>query len=329
MKRLRRRLLAAAAFVAVALGASAGAQDYPSRPVRIIVGYPAGGTTDIVARLTGQQLSAALGQNVIVENRTGATGLIAVEAAMKSAPDGHTLLLVSNAEFSVLPALRPGLPFDPLRDFAPLAFMASVPLLYAVNAGVPAKNMAELVALAKEKPGAIRFGSSGVGGVLHLSGEMLKHRAGIDLVHVPYRGGGELLAAVVGGQIEMIAIGSASVARYVTNGQLRALAVASNARVEALPQVPTMIESGFPDFIVPSWWGMVAPAGVPEAVLALLEKQLVAVGRSDAFRSRIRELGGAGEPLGRKAFGELIAGDIRRWRELGNATGIRLDSPSK
>jgi tripartite-type tricarboxylate transporter receptor subunit TctC len=304
---------------------SASAQDYPARPVRVIVGYPAGGTTDIVARLTAHYLATALGQNVVVENRTGATGLIAVDAVARSPADGYTLLVVSNAEFSVVPALRPKLPFDPLKDFAPLALLASVPLLYVVPASVPAKTMSDLVALAKQRPGSIRYGSSGIGGVLHLAGEMLKHRAGIDMVHVPYKGGGELLAAALGGQIEMIAIGSASVSRHLASGELRALAVASEKRLDALPGIPTMMESGFPGFVVPSWWGIAAPAGVPVPILERLSRELVALARSAPFRSRVEQLGGVAEPLAREGFAELIARDIAQWRQLGAATGIKLE----
>lgn len=321
----RRRVLAGAAALC-ALGGRALAQTtYPDRPLRIVLGYSAG-TTDLVARLAAQQLSERLHQSVVVENRAGATGIIAVETVARAAPDGYTLLVVSSAEFSVLPALRRNLSFDPLRDFAPLALLADLPVAYVVHPSVPATNMQQLVEYAKKNPGAVRYGSSGIGGVLHLAGEMLKLRGGADMLHVPYKGGSDMLAAVVAGQIEMIPLSPGSVAKFVASGQLRALAVSSATRSEVMPNVPTMIESGFPDFTVSTWWGAVAPARVPDAILSRLSDELVAGASSPAFQSRLRALGGAVEPLGRERFAALIARDIRRWRELGAAARITLDS---
>lgn len=309
-----------------ALGGRALAQtNYPDRPVRVVLGYSAG-TTDLVARLAAQQLSERLHQSVVVENRAGATGIIAVETVARAAPDGYTLLVVSSAEFSVLPALRRNLSFDPLRDFAPLALLADLPVAYVVHPSVPAGNMQQLVEYAKKNPGAVRYGSSGIGGVLHLAGEMLKLRGGADMLHVPYKGGSDMLAAVVAGQIEMIPLSPGSVAKFVAAGQLRALAVSSATRSEIMPNVPTMIESGFPDFTVSTWWGAVAPARVPDAILSRLSAELVAGASSPAFQSRLRSLGGAVEPLGRERFAAFIARDIRRWRELGAAARISLDS---
>ncbi len=309
-----------------AFAGGVAAQKFPERPIRIVLGYSPGGTTDVVARLTAQALSERLGQNILVDNRPGATGVIAVESVARAAPDGYTLLLVSNAEFSVLPALRTKLSFDPIKDFAPLAMLAELPVVYVVNPGVPASNIKELLDYAKSHPGAVHYGSSGVGGVLHLAGEMLKLRGNVDMVHVPYKGGGDMVTAVVAGQIEMIPIGPTNVSKYVASGQLRALAVASTTRSEVLPAVPTMIESGFPDFVVPSWWGIVAPARVPDAVLNQLSNELVASASSPAYQSRLRDLGGGGKPLGRERFGVLIADDIRKLREFGSAAHISLDN---
>lgn len=327
MRGSRRRALGGIAALPIlwSIGGRVFAQKFPDKPLRIVVGYSVG-TTDLIARLTAHQLAEKLGQNVVVENRAGATGIIAVESVARSAPDGYTLLVVSSAEFSVLPALRRNLSYDPSKDFVPLALLADIPMAYVVHPSVPATNIEQLLDYARKKPGAVRYGSSGIGGVLHLAGEMLKLRGGVNMVHVPYKGGSDMLAAVVGGQIEMIPLSPGSVSKYVAAGQLRALAVSGATRSEIMPAVPTMIESGFADFVVSTWWGIVAPARVPEPIVARLSTDLLAGAASPEFQSRIRSLGGAGEPLGRERFGALIANEMRRWRAVGAAAGISLDN---
>ena len=300
------------------------AQKYPERPLKIIIGYSSG-TTDLIARYTAQQLTERLGQNVVVENRPGATGIIAVEAVARAAPDGYTLAVVSSGEFTVLPALKRNLSYDPLRDFTPLALLADIPVAYVIHPSVPASNIHEFIQYAKNNPGKVRFGSAGIGNILHLAGEMLKLRAGIDMVHVPYKGSGDMIPAVVGGQIEMIPLSPGSVAKFVSAGQLRALAVSSAKRSEIMPSVPTMIEAGFPDFSVSTWWGAVISAHVPEPIVTRLSGELAAIAASSAFRSRIQELGGAVESLSRERFSAMIAKDIRNWRELGSAARISLE----
>ena len=327
MDKSRRRVLAGLATLPVFWmpGQEAFAQKYPERPLRIVIGYSAG-TTDLIARLIAQQLSERLGQNVVVENRPGATGIIAVESVARSAPDGYTLLIVSSGEFSVLPALRRNLSYDPIRDFVPLALLADIPVAYVVHPSVPAKNIHEFLEYARKNPGKVRYGSAGIGNILHLAGEMLKLRGRADMVHVPYKGSGDMITAVGGGQIEMIPLSPGSVAKFVAAGQLRALAVSSATRSEIMPGVPTMIESGFADFAVSTWWGAVAPAQISGATVARLSDELVSIASSPSFRSRIRDLGGAGEPLARERFGALIAKDIRSWREFGLAAGISLEN---
>jgi tripartite-type tricarboxylate transporter receptor subunit TctC len=318
---------AAATFALCALAAGAGAQDYPNRPLRMIVGYTPGGATDVLARLTAQHLGSRLGQNVVVENRPGATGVIGLETVMRAAPDGYTLLFISSAEFTVLPALRKSLPFDSVRDFTGLALMASVPTVVVVHPDFSAKTIQELVALARAKPGAIRWGSSGIGGGLHLQGEYLWKSANAQAVHVPYKGGGDLVAAVLGRQIEMTMIGVGTVAKQVMAGQLRALAVTSDVRASALPAVPTLAESGFPDFRFNSWWGVVAPAGLPERISEKLASELYAAGQAPGFRSRIADMGGSGEPIVGKAFREFVVRDLERVRRLAAEIGLKLDEP--
>jgi len=218
----RRRVLAGLATLPVFWmpGQEAFAQQYPERPLRIVIGYSAG-TTDLIARLIAQQLAERLGQNVVVENRPGATGIIAVESVARSAADGYTLLVVSSGEFSVLPALRRNLTYDPIRDFVPLALLADIPVAYVVHPSVPATNIHEFLEYARKNPGKVRYGSAGIGNILHLAGEMLKLRGGVDMVHVPYKGSGDMITAVVGGQIEMIPLSPGSISKFVAAGQLQ------------------------------------------------------------------------------------------------------------
>lgn len=316
----------APALAALFAFAGAHGQDYPNRPLRMIVGYSPGGATDVLARLTAQHLGGQLGQNVVVENRPGATGIIGAETVMRAAPDGYTLLFVSSAEFTVLPAMRKALPFDSLRDFTPLALMTAVPTVFVVHPEFAARNIQELVRLARSRPGTVRWGSSGIGGALHLQGEYFWKSADAQAVHVPYKGGGDMVAAVLGQQIEMIPIGVGTVAKQVAAGHLRALAVTSDTRAAAMPNVPTLVESGFPDYTFLTWWGVVAPAGLPEAIGARLANELASLAQSAAFRTRVADMGGSGEPLARDAFREFIVRDLARTRKVVAATGVKLEN---
>jgi tripartite-type tricarboxylate transporter receptor subunit TctC len=298
---------------------------FPTKPLRLIVGYTPGGATDVLARLTAQHLGIRLAQNVVVENRPGATGVIGLETVMRAPPDGYTMLFIASAEFTVLPALRKSLPFDSLRDFSHLALMASIPSTMAVHPDFPAKTVQELVALARSKPESVRWGSSGIGGGLHLQGEYFWKLANARAIHVPYKGGGDLVAAVLGRQIELTMIGVGTVAKQVLAGQLRALAVTSDIRSSSLPNVPTLVESGFPEYRFSSWWGVVGPAGLPERLAERLAAELQAAGQSPEFRARIADMGGAGEPISGKAFREFVARDLERVRQLVASIGIKLD----
>ena len=304
---------------------AAQAQEYPARPLRMLVGYSPGGSTDVLARLTAQHLGGRLGQNVVVENRPGATGIIGLETVMKSAPDGYTLLFISSAEFTVLPAMRESLPFDSLRDFTALALVASVPSVFVVHSDYAAKTIQELIQIARSQPGTVRWGSSGIGGALHLQGEYFWKRAGAQAIHVPYKGGGDMVAAVLGRQIEMIPIGVGTVAKQVAAGQLRALAVTGDNRASALPNVPTLVESGFSDYKFQTWWGVVGPAGMAEPIVARLSSEFVALAQIQAFRSRIADIGGSAEPLVREQFREFLVRDLGRMRQFVAATGTKLE----
>ena len=253
------------------------AQGFPERPVRILVGYPPGGGTDLVARLVAQPLGEKWGQPVIVENRPGAAAIIATEAVVKAKPDGYTLLMAYATELAVNPATFRKLPYDPLRDLAPIARLGSAPLVMAVHPSLPAKSVAELIALAKAKPGSLSYSSSGQGSVHQFAGELFKLRTGADILHVPYKGSGPATADAVSGQVQVTFASVASVLRFVQSDRLRALAVTSAERSPQLPGVPTMKEAGVADVQLTSWYGLLAPAGTPAPVLNKIAADLAAV----------------------------------------------------
>ena len=270
------KLFMAAWFFAM-FAPAAGAQTFPDRPVRILVGYPPGGGTDLVARLVAQPLGERWKQPVIVENRPGAAAIIATEAVAKSKADGYTLLMAYATELAVNPATFRKLPYDPLRDLAPIARLGSAPLVMAAHPSLPAQTVAELVALAKAKPGALSYSSSGQGSVHQFAGELFKLRTGIDIVHVPYKGSGPATADAVSGQVQVTFASVASVLRFVQSGRLKALAVTSPERSPQLAGVPTMQEAGVADVQLTSWYGLLAPAGTPAAVLDKIAADLAAV----------------------------------------------------
>jgi tripartite-type tricarboxylate transporter receptor subunit TctC len=253
------------------------AQSFPERPVRILVGYPPGGGTDLVARLVAQPLGERWKQPVIVENRPGAAAIIATEAVVKSKPDGYVLLMAYATELAVNPATFRKLPYDPVRDLTPIARLGSAPLVMAVHPSVPAQSVAELVALAKAKPGALSYSSSGQGSVHQFAGELFKLRTGADIVHIPYKGSGPATADAVSGQVQVTFASVASVLRFVQSGRLRALAVTSPERSPQLPGVPTMKEAGIADVQLTSWYGLLAPAGTPAEVVKKIAADLAAV----------------------------------------------------
>ena len=265
------------ALVLATFTPAAGAQAFPERPVRILVGYPPGGGTDLVARLVAQPLGERWGHPVVVENRPGAAAIIATEAVVKSKPDGYTLLMAYATELAVNPATFKKLPYDPVRDLAPIARLGSAPLVMAVHPALPAQTIAELVALAKSKPGALSYSSSGTGSVHQFAGELFKLRTGAEIVHVPYKGSGPATADAVSGQVQVTFASVASVLRFVQSGRLRALAVTSAERSPQLPSVPTMKEAGVADVQLTSWYGLLAPAGTPPDVVKKIAADLAAV----------------------------------------------------
>lgn len=260
---------------------------YPDRPVAMVSPFPAGGATDLVARALGQKLSAVFGQPFVVENRAGATGLIGETYVMRAKPDGHTLLIASNSSHILAPLLQPSPPFDPIRDFTPISLLGSYPLALKVNPNVQARNVSELIALAKQRPGKLNFGSVGVGSVTHLAGEQFRLKAGIDIAHIPYKGTSALATALIGGEIEMQFDSVGSTKPLVDAGRVRALAVTGDKRSPLLPNVPTLAEQGVHGVDAIVWVGAFAPRGTPAPVIDKLQREIRKLLASDPDIRRV------------------------------------------
>jgi tripartite-type tricarboxylate transporter receptor subunit TctC len=323
MKLPRRNFLhlAGGAAALPAVSRIARAQSYPTRPVRIIVGFPAGGGADIVARLIGQWLSERLGQQFIVENRPGAATNIATEAVVRAAADGYTLLLVHSSN-AMNATLYEKLNFNFIRDIAPVASIIVVPNVMLVHPSVPAKTVAEFIAYAKANPGKINFASGGIGGPSHLAGELFKAMAGVNLVHVPYRGGGPAVNDLLGGQVQVYFASTPASIEYIKAGTLRALAVASATRSEMLPDIPTVGEF-VPGYEAPTWYGLGAPKNTPAEIVDKLNNEINAGLADPKLRVRLADLGGTvmmGSPAD---FGKLIADDTEKWAKVIRSANIK------
>lgn len=322
---IRRRSLLALPFAAAPLGA-VRAQTYPSRPVTIIVPFVAGGTTDIMARLMADRLGAVLGQRFVVENRPGAGGNPGSAAVARAEPDGLTLLMGTVGTHAINASLYAKMPFDPVRDFAPVAFVSGVPNAMIVNPErTPVRTPAEFVEFARTKPGGANMASSGLGTSIHLSGEMFQQRTGLKMTHVPYRGSAPALTDMLSGQVDVMFDNLPSCLGFIQGGQLRALAVTSAARSAALPDVPTLAESGFPDFDASSWFGLFAPRGTPEAITARLNKESLTALATDDLRRRLAELGAEPRPMTPVEFAAFIDAEGVRWAAAVKASGARLE----
>jgi tripartite-type tricarboxylate transporter receptor subunit TctC len=301
------------------------AQAWPNRPVRLLVPFAAGaGTNDIMARLVGQHLGARLGQPVVIENRPGAGGIAGTEAAAKSAPDGYTFLM-TNVSLVISGYLYAKLPYDPRKDFVPVTLVATAPLMLVVHPSVPAKSVKELIALAKAKPGALSFGSGGVGSTPQLAGELFKSLAGIDVLHVPYKGGAPALNDLVGGQLSFMIENVPGTMPFAKAGKLRALAVTSAKRTPLEPSLPTMAEAGVPGYEVVGWNGIVAVAGTPPEIVARLQAETAGVLGLPEVRERLAALGA--EPIGSTAeeFAAFMRAEDARWGPLIREKRIRSE----
>ena len=319
---LRRSFLAACA--AVLFSGLAVAQDYPVRPVKIVVPFPAGGSNDIIARIVAQKLAERSGQTFIVENRGGAGGNIGAELVANAEADGYTLLLTAPPPLTINASLYKKLPFDPAKAFAPVALIASVPIVLVVNPSVQAKNVGELIALAKAKPGTLNFGSSGIGSTNHLAGELLRSMAGIDIVHVPYRGAAPAMNDLLAGQIPFMFDNMPAVLPQVQGKAINAIAVAGAKRTEALPDVPTVAET-IPGFEASSWFGLVAPAKTPAPVRAKLSGELETILKMPDVKKRLAELGAEPGTVFGDAFGQFMTDETAKWGKLVKASGATVD----
>jgi tripartite-type tricarboxylate transporter receptor subunit TctC len=322
-RRILAAVIAAAAFIASTL--CGFAETYPSRPVRLIVPFPPGGSTDIMARVVAQKLTERLGQQVIVDNRGGAGGRIGMHLAAKALPDGYTLLMSTSITHTVQVSLYSKLPYNVLTDFAPISLVASIPLLLVVNPSVPAKSVKELIALAKAKPGQLSYASPGNGTSGHLAAEMFRSMADVDVVHVPYKGGGPAITDLIGGQVQMMILSALATLPHVKTGKLRALAITSLTRSPYLPHIPTMTESGLPGYEVVLWYGVSAPAKTPPVIIARLNKEIVQIMRLPEVRERLASE--AGQPVGStpEEFQAIIRTDVAKWGKVVKEAGIKAE----
>jgi tripartite-type tricarboxylate transporter receptor subunit TctC len=306
-----RAVLLKIAAITLALTASVAAQTYPNRPVRIVVPFPPGGYNDIVARIVGAQLSERMGQQFIIDNRSGAGGTIAGELVANAPKDGYTLLIVSIAG-AINPWLRQ-LTYDTVKSFTPIAVLATAPNAAVIHPGVPAKSVKEFVALAKQKPGELKYASSGVGTFLHLGGELFKLLAGIDLLHVPFRGAGPALVDVMGGHTQAAFASVPSIINHVRSGKLRAIGTGGSKRSFALPDVATVAESGLPGYDAQNWIGIVAPAGTPEPAVARLHREISVVLESPELKKRFAQEGSDVMRMSVAEFGAFMVSEHAKW----------------
>ncbi len=320
------RRIAACMFAALGLlcAFAAQAQPWPNRPVRLIVPFAPGGATDIIARSVAQQLAGRLGQSVLIENKPGAGTIVGNSEVAKSRPDGYTLLFAPTP-FVISQVVYPSLPYDPQRDFTPVSLLATSPFILVVNAGLTPKSTAELVSQAKARPGSLTFASAGNGTVPHLAGELFKLRAGVDIVHVPYKGGGPAIVDLVAGQVAMMFATPIEVGSHLQSGRLRVLGTTSMQRLPSLPEVPTLHESGYPDFEVLSFFGVLAPGGTPAEVVQRVAADLAAVMEMPDIRERFTQQSAAARVLGPAPFAAFLLRERDKWADIVKRSGAKVD----
>ena len=300
-----------------------GAEPYPSRPLRLVVTVPPGGAADFIARLVGGRLAESLGQPVLVENRGGAGGTIAADAVAKSAPDGYTLLQNSITTHGVGPHLYARLPYDPVKDFAPVSGIALLPLIMAINAELPPKSVAELISYSRSTN--LNFASSGNGGAPHMAAELFKNVTGAPLTHVPYKGSGPAVADLVGGRVQVMFDAAPSLIAHVRSGKLRVLAAASSERNRLLPDVPTFAELGYPKVAVSLWYGLLAPAGTPRPIIERLNKEVAKILETPEIGERLRSQGAEPMPGTPEAFASFMQEEMAKWAPVVKQAGVKLD----
>jgi tripartite-type tricarboxylate transporter receptor subunit TctC len=311
------------ALTALALTAPVMAQDYPSKPVRLIIPFPPGGSNDVVGRMIALQLSDRLGKQVVVDNRGGAGGVIGTEAAANALPDGYTLLIISIAH-AVSPWLYK-LNYDPLKSFVPVSILASGTNVLVVHPDLPVHSVGELIALAKREPGELNYASAGIGSFQHLGGELFKLLAGVNIVHVPYKGGGPAMTDVVGGHTKIMFSSLVQTSGFVLNGQLRALGTGGAHRSPVLPDVPTIAEAGLTGYEANNWWGVVAPAGTPPAIVEKLHKEISAVQNSEQTKKQFATEGAEIVQMSSAEFGAFMASEMQKWERVVKESGIKAE----
>ncbi len=323
---LRLAIAAAAAFAALSAAPFAGAQaTYPTKPLRIVVPFPAGGTTDILARAVAQKLSETLGQPAVVDNRPGAGGNIGAELVAKAPPDGHTLLMGTVGTHAINASLYAKMPYDHVRDFAPIILVAGVPNVLVVHPSVPVNNVQELIAYAKANPGKLNFASSGSGTSIHLSGELFKTMAGVQMAHVPYKGSAPAVTDLLGGQVQLMFDNLPSALPHIKAGKLKALAVTSATRAATLPDVPTIAESGLAGFDATSWFGLLAPAGTPQPIIARLNSEVAKWLASAEAKEKMAALGANPTGHATDEFVRHIAAETSKWAKVVKESGAKVD----
>ena len=335
MRRIDREAWRRACRAAAALGAlamlcvaapAAQAQGFPVKPVRLVVPFTPGGSTDILARSLAQALTETWKQQVIVENKPGAGGIIGAEAVARAAPDGYTLLMGHIGTLAVNPTLYPKLPYNAIADFAPVALVAMVPNVLVVHQSIPARTVSELIALAKAKPGVLTYSTGGTGSAAHLATEYFKLATGTDIVHVPYKGAAPAVTDVIGGQVSMTMTGLPPLLQHVRASKLRALGVASTTHLPQIPEVPTIAESGVTGFEATQWYGVVGPAGIPEPIVKLLNDTLNTVIATTEMKDKLAVEAIQPMPMSPAQFGQYIAAEIAKWGKVARDRNIQLDS---
>ena len=313
------------AAVAVLAAGAVFAQSYPVKPIRLVVPFPPGGPADSVARVLAQKLTEVIGQNVVVDNRAGATGTIGAGLVAKSPPDGYTLLLGTSNELAMSPGLFDKLPYDPVKDFAPLSNVINFPHILVVNPHLPARTVAELVALARAKPGQLSFATSGIGSTNHLTGVVFQDIQKVKVNYVPYKGGGPAVTDLMGGHVDSMFATMPSVVPFVKSGKLKALVLTDNKHWPALPEVPSAKEAGVPDLIVITWNGVLAPAGVPDAVIAKLNADITTVANSTDMKERMKAQAAEIATTTPDVFAAMLRNDFAKWSKIIKQAGMRAE----
>jgi tripartite-type tricarboxylate transporter receptor subunit TctC len=326
---LRAALLSAAALASsltapLAAHAQQAGGDYPAKPIRLVVPYPPGGGTDVIARIVQERFSTLLGQQVLIDNRGGAAGSIGTEIVAKSAADGYTVLFTLSSH-TINPAIYPKLGFDTAKDFAPVGLVASLPQILVANTQFAPNTVAELVKLAKEKPGSLSFATVGNGSPGHLAGELMKLRTGTEITHIPYRGGGPAVTDVMGGQVPLLWVSIPAAAQFVKAGKLKALAVSTTKRSAAFPDVPTMQEAGIADFDVDSWYAVFVPAKTPQPAIDKLNRVINTVVKEPEIRDKLLAQGSEGVGGTPEQLGKVVTTELVRWQKLAKEASIKVD----